>query len=108
MSAVTLGWILPSTRVDASALTAQSIDHINIYDAIGSGSTVQIGVAPGTATTFTTGVLGQGKHVFSAIVVDTAGNASASSVLGSVTVTAAAPSPATGGTAVLSVASVSA
>ena len=101
MSTATLNWVLPTTRTDGSALAMTDIASVEIFDAVNGAATTQIGTATGAATTFTTPVLGGGSHVFTVVVVDTAGDDSAPSAPATLSITVAPPNPATGLTATL-------
>jgi hypothetical protein len=98
VSTETLNWIDPTQRTDTSALAPSAIAQTNILDAINGAPSVQIGSVPGAAETYTTGPLVPGIHIFTAVTVDTAGNASLPSAPFSVTVPAplAPPNPPTG------------
>jgi len=95
MSTATLTWTLPTSRTDGSPLAPTDIASVQIWDAVGGAATVQIGTAQGAATSFTTGTLQGGNHVFTVVVVDTNGDDSAPSAPASLTITVAAPNPAT-------------
>lgn len=101
MSTATLTWVLPTARTDGSALAPTDIASVEILDAVNGAAAVQIGTAQGAATTFTTGPLVGGSHVFTVIVVDTAGDMSAASAPATLAVPEAAPNPATDLVAVL-------
>ena len=103
MSTVTLNWTLPTTRVDGSALALTDIAQVNVFDQVVIPNTpspnIQIGVATGAATSFTTGTLVAGQHLFTVTVQDTDGNISAVSNVATATVGKAVPSAATSLTA---------
>lgn len=98
MSTATLTWTVPTTRTDGTPLSAAEIAMITIFDA-----GVQIGTVTGAGSTFTTGVLTVGDHVFTVTVTDTTGHVSALSNAVTVTVVAvlAPPSAVTNLAAVL-------
>ena len=101
----TLTWVNPTTRTDGSALAPTDIATVSVYDvstAIPSSTLIGT-VSGGTTTTFTTAVLSTGFHNFTVIVTDTAGTSSSASNVATVNVlpVLAAPSAATGLTAVL-------
>jgi hypothetical protein len=101
MSTATLSWVLPTTRTDGSALAPADIQGIEVFDAVNGAAAVQIGEAAGAVTSFTTPALAGGTHVFTLIVVDTVGDASAPSAPVSLSVPLAAPNPVTNVTATL-------
>ena len=95
MSTATLTWVLPTTRTDGSALAPSEIASVEIFDAVNGAAAVEIGTDTGPMTTFTTGLLVGGSHVFTVVVVDTAGDMSAASAPATLAVPEAPPSPAT-------------
>lgn len=103
MSTATLTWVLPTTRVDGTALDVSEIASVSVFDSGSITPSVAIGSVAGAGTGFTTDVLTVGDHGFTVEVVDTTGHVSAASNVALVTVPAvlAAPSPATALTAVL-------
>jgi hypothetical protein len=86
VATVTLTWTAPTTRVDGSPLAPEQIAGTHIFD-----GTSEIGAAQGAANTFTTGVLPAGEQVFTVVVHDTDGNASAPSNAAAATIASAAP-----------------
>jgi len=102
MATVTLIWTLPTTRTDGSALLLTDIVEVDIFDAVNGAAASQIATVSGPATTYTTGVLVEGAHIFTAFAKDSGGRVSASSNPATITVpSTAAPSPITGLTAAL-------
>jgi hypothetical protein len=101
----TLTWVNPTTRTDGTALAPTEIASVGVYDVSTStpASTLIGTVTGGTTTTFTTPILSTGFHNFTVIVTDTAGTSSSASNVATVQVAPvlAAPSAATGLTAVL-------
>ena len=100
MSTATLTWTAPTTRasVPPTPLSPAEIDHSTVFD----GSTM-IGTVAGATSTFITGILTPGTHIFTVTVTDTVGNTSASSnaVTVLVPVIVSAPSAVTDLTAML-------
>lgn len=98
MSTATLNWTLPTVRTDTppSPLPPSDIGGVQVWDAVNGAAAVQIGEANGPATSFTTGPLVGGTHVFTMIVVDTVGDDSQPSTPVSASVPLAAPAPVTG------------
>lgn len=95
MSTATLTWTLPTTRTDGSSLGPTEIASVLVFDAVNGAAIGQIGSVPGPGTRFTTGSLVGGTHVFTVVVVDTNGDDSAPSAPAFLTITVAAPNPAT-------------
>lgn len=91
MSTATLNWVLPTTRVDGSPLSAGEIALIDIFDSLASDPNTPITSIQGAATSFTTDTLVPGDHTFTAVVQDTAGHRSEPS--GAATGTVAEPPP---------------
>jgi hypothetical protein len=98
VSTATITWTLPTTRTDTppTPLAPSEIAGIEVWDAVNGAAAVKIGEAMGAATSFTTGPLAGGTHVFTMIVVDTVGDDSAASAPASGSVPLAPPSPVTG------------
>lgn len=98
MSTVTLTWDDPIARTDGTPLSPDEIASIAVLDDIGDGTGPQIiGSVTGAGTSFTTGVLAVGNHLFTEVVNDTTGHKSAASTPVSVTIpaTLANPNPVT-------------
>jgi hypothetical protein len=93
VSTATITIVDPTTRTDGAVLSPADIASIDIFDDASPTPTVPIGVVQGAGTSFTTGVLSVGVHNFTAIVNDTTGHSSASSVAASVTVVATLAPP---------------
>lgn len=98
MSTAVINWVLPTQRVDNSALSPAEIAGVDVFDDASPTPAVPIGTAGGAATSFTTGVLSVGTHNFTMVLRDTAGHSSVASspVAGVVAATLANPMPVTG------------
>jgi hypothetical protein len=94
VSTATLIWTNPTKRTDDVALPADEIASVDIYDDVQDGFGPQIiGSVSGPGTSYTTGVLAVGQHVFTVVVRDTTGHSSAASNGASVTVPATLAAP---------------
>lgn len=105
MNTANLQWVLPTTRVDGSALASTDIASVKVFDSVAGADPVLIGtVTLDPKTAFATPALVPGSHVFMVEVLDQNGTTSGPSNTASLVVPApapAAPSPATDLTATL-------
>lgn len=62
MSTATLTWVLPTTRVDNTALASTEIASIAVFDSASVTPAVAIGSVAGAGTSFTTDILTVGDH----------------------------------------------
>lgn len=103
MSVVVLTWTDPTERVDSTPdkpdLIAPDTFTMQILDSA-SPTPGPIGTVAGGVQTFTTGPLASGIHTFQGFIVDSEGNKSDAAVF-SVTISLAAPKPATNFTGVV-------
>jgi hypothetical protein len=77
MSVAILTWTPPQTRLKGAPLTAEEIDHTEIFDSQSATPLLPIATVPGSEATFTTGELAEGTHDFTVVVVDVYGHRSA-------------------------------
>jgi hypothetical protein len=102
VSTATITWALPTARTDGTPLSPSELASFAIFDSASPGAA--IGTVPGSATTFTTGVLTVGEHDFTVTCTDTTGHVSAASsppAVVTVPATLASPNPPSSVTAVL-------
>lgn len=92
MSTVTLHWTLPTLCADGSALAPADITETQVFDSAFPGG--PIGTASGPTTSFQTGVLSVGAHVFTVVVHDATGG-SAPSNEASFDIVGSVPAPVT-------------